>query len=212
MKIKLVILVLVALVAVAGSFYYLGNRNSGTASNIVSNVASNTSSVTVPPVAATNPNVMTREKAAGLIQSYIKQNYPMDWMGTTGGAIDGQGFTCPSKYGSSASGAVASNLVSQGYFTETTDADNNEIFTATAKTSPYVISAATGVTNVLLATITNVTVTGISNTVQSNAVQVDFTATFKLTPFGAACSYPTSQSSFAILQSFDDGWRVAAVN
>ncbi|MHB8660953.1 MAG: hypothetical protein ACYC75_03420 [Minisyncoccota bacterium] len=60
----------------------------------------------------------------------------------------------------------------------------------------------------------NVTVTGITYLTQS-MIQTDFTETDQLTPSGMACLH-SSNSSFtsngkAMLQLFDDGWKVANV-
>lgn len=108
---------------------------------------------------ASNPNAMSRDKAAGLILAYQKEN--------------------------PAEGLTEYEMITSCYYTSTA--------------------------NVQLG---SVSVTGITYLTQS-MIQADFTETDQLTPSGMKCLH-ISNSSFtsngkAILQLFDDGWRVVNV-
>lgn len=204
-KLTQVLAIIGGIIIVAGLFYYLGNRNS----DAVSNAANNASSSVAAPVAASNSNTMTRDKAAALVLAYLKEQQAPEGMIAT----DVNGFSCGN---GSMNPDLTTELVNQGYVSETTSGAGTLLYktnyAATAKANPYIVSSPTtanyDTATVLLAQVANVAITGIADTSQNNAVQVNWTATYQLTPFGVVCSSPTAQSGIAILELFDDGWRV----
>ncbi len=154
---------------------------------------------------ASNPSAMSRDKAASLILAYEKQNNPMEFVMSNPGNVSGSFSTtkCPSGL------PPNTTLFDEGYLSMVAYG----YITHTSKDAPYVDAAHSNSSEYRLFAAYpsgNVNVSGITST-GNNLLQAEFTQTFELTPIGIACGMSATQNLSAVLQLYDDGWRVVQI-
>jgi hypothetical protein len=140
---------------------------------------------------ASSSGTLSRDEASSLILAYMKQN--PDTLG-----VNNYGLECPASAIQN-SQAAQKMLVSEGYLSAN--------YMPTSKGTSYVFQSDQDGATLVVAEPQSIEVTGITATGQDTD-QADFTAFQQLTPFGVACSYPTSESISVNLQLYDNGWRV----